>query len=295
LAHWVADLASRHPELSHIRIDGKVLRGSGDDAAGLRPLQLVSAWVDECRLVLGQVAADPDSNEITAIPKLLEILDLHGSLVTIDAAGCQSNIATAIVDGGGDYLLAVKGNQPTLEEEVSDAFLEAGENDYAGLDRAETQETNRGRQERRTCIVLPEVSVLSEAKKWPHVQGLVLVSTLRLDGDDEQGDVRYYITSRKASAAELLAATRGHWGIENRLHWVLDVTFGEDACRSHTGHSAQNLGVLRRLAVSLLQRAGGEESVKCRRLRACADNGYLEQVLQGGASPEPAKAKTSKQ
>jgi len=282
-ADWIAALAecgveSRRP----IPIDGKTVRRSGRRGRGLAPLHLVSAWAGANHVSLGQVAVDDKSNEITAIPRLLELLDLSGALVTIDAMGCQKEIAAKIVTGGGDYILAVKDNQPNLHQDIQDSFDSALETDFAGLDWsvARTEETNRGRQEVRECHVIVRPTGLRDAALWKGLTAICLVLCRRVVEGVESIEFRYYIGSFAGTAEEYLNAIRGHWGIENSLHWVLDVVFREDDSRHHAGNSCENLALLRKLAISLLkQEQTSDASLKTRRLRCGWDNDYLAKVL----------------
>jgi predicted transposase YbfD/YdcC len=282
-ADWIVALAecgveSRRP----IPIDGKTVRRSGRRGRGLAPLHLVSAWAGANHVSLGQVAVDDKSNEITAIPRLLELLDLSGALVTIDAMGCQKKIAAKIVTGGGDYILAVKDNQPNLHQDIQDSFDSALETDFAGLDWsvARTEETNRGRQEVRECHVIVRPTGLRDAALWKGLTAICLVLCRRVVEGVESIEFRYYIGSFAGTAEEYLNAIRGHWGIENSLHWVLDVVFREDDSRHHAGNSCENLALLRKLAISLLkQEQTSDASLKTRRLRCGWDNDYLAKVL----------------
>jgi predicted transposase YbfD/YdcC len=266
-----------------IPIDGKTARRSGRRGAGVAPLHLVSAWAGASHVTLGQVAVADKSNEITAIPRLLEVLDLKGALVTIDAMGCQKEIAAQVVDGGGDYLLAVKENHPHLYEDIDARFTEALETDYEGLEssvfRAEV-ESDRGRQTERECHVIVDPQGLRDAGLWKGLKAICMVLTVRVVEGIESVECRYYIGSFAGTAQEYLGAIRGHWGIENSLNWVLDVVFREDESRHHAGNSGENLASLRRLAISLLkQEESSRDSLKTRRLRCGWDNDYLAKVL----------------
>ena len=283
-ADWIAALAvsgvgCRRP----IPIDGKAARRSGRRGAGLGPLHLVSAWAGADHVTLGQVAVEDKSNEITAIPRLLEGLDLHGASVTIDAMGCQEGIATQVVDGGGDYLLAVKENHPHLYEGIDARFTEALETDYAGLESSvlrTEEESNRGRQETRECHGIFHPEGLRDAGLWEGLTAICMAPSRRVAEGIERIECRYYIGSFVGTAQEYLSAIRGHWGIENSLHWVLDVVFREDESRHHAGNSGENLAVPRRLAISLLkQEESSKDSLKTKRLRCGWDNEYLAKVL----------------
>jgi predicted transposase YbfD/YdcC len=266
----------------HIAIDGKTLRGSFDKAAGRNPLHLVSAWACEARLTLGQVAVDSKSNEITAIPLLLELLDLKGATVTIDAMGCQKEIAAKIISGGGDYVLALKGNHEKLHAAVDEAFTAALEANVRppGLCRQVTTETNRGRQERREYIVLPAPRSLPGFADWRGLATLVMVLRItRVDGQ-EKGEVHYFLSSLPPKVKALAKVIRQHWSIESQLHWVLDVTFSEDASRIRKQHAPQTSAMLRRLAVSILSADTSiKDTIRGKRYRACLNTDTLERIL----------------
>ena len=252
IQQWLEDLGREIGK--HIAIDGKTLRGSGDKAAQCNPLHLVSAWASEARLTLGQIAVDSKSNEITAIPLLLELLDLKGATVTIDAMGCQKEIAAKIVAGSGDYVLALKGNHEKLHAAVDEAFTAALEARVrpAGMARHTTTETNRGRQERREYTVLPVPASLSGSADWKGLQTLVMVLRITHADGQEKGDVSYFLSSLPPKVKMLAKVIRQHWRIESSLHWVLDVTFSEDKSRIRKQHAPQTSALLRRLAVSIL-------------------------------------------
>lgn len=265
-----------------IAIDGKVLRGAFEKASGGAFITMVSAWSTANGVVLGQVANEEHSNEITAIPKLLELLHLRGCLVTIDAAGCQTNIAEAIVNSGGDYLLSVRDNQPKLRESV-DATLDAAlakDTSPANLEYAETTEKNRGRTETRRCWVLPVDEAFPETARWTNLARIVRFESERtVDGKVTRG-ARIFITSRPLTAAQALTAVRGHWQIENKLHWTLDIAFREDDCRVRAENAAENFGVLRHVALNMLRGVqGAGVGVKNRRLVAGWDDAFLAKVL----------------
>ena len=245
---------------------------------------MVSAWATANHISLGQVVVDQKSNEITAIPKLLQILELSGCLVTIDAMGCQTEIAQGIVDAGADYVLAVKGNQPTLHDGIVDFFLDHLDDDFARakVSRHETDESGHGRQEERTYYVCPVPDDLPDRDRWPGLAAIGVAFGEGTRGGKPGSDVRYYILSKKLSARRFGAAVRGHWGIENRCHWQLDVTFGEDQSRIRKGHADANFSILRRTALSLLKNNQDSKlGIKNRRLAAAWDDSYLEQVLFG--------------
>ena len=266
----------------HIAIDGKTLRGSFDKAAARNPLHLVSAWAADARLTLGQIAVDGKSNEITAIPLLLELLDLKGATVTIDAMGCQKEIAAKIVAGEGDYVLALKENHPLLHDAVAKEFTAALEADDPppGMRRCVTVETNRGRKERREYMALPAPKSLPGFADWAGLATLVMV--LRISEIDrvEKFEISYYLSSLPPKVQALAKASRQHWSIENRLHWVLDVTFTEDASRIRKRHAPQTSAMLRRLAVSILSSdTSSKDSIRGKRYQACLSTDVLERIL----------------
>ncbi len=279
VARWMAAVCQT-VGWKQVAIDGKAVRGAPQNTFS-NCLHLVSAWATENRLILGQEAVADGSNEITAIPELLRVLDLAGALVTIDAAGCQSEIARQIRRQDGDYLLTVKGNQPTLQAAVQAVFDRACEVDFAGVryDTHALVESGHGRQEERYVTVIYDPEGLPA--EWPDVAAVVLVGRERKVKGKNTSTVHYYLTSRRGTAAQLGQAIRDHWGIENGLHWVLDVAFGEDSNRTRSGHAGANLGLVRRLALSLLKRDPAKGSIKTKRLSAALNDNYLLQILQG--------------
>jgi predicted transposase YbfD/YdcC len=277
LQQWLAALgAAVAGEV--VAIDGKTLRRSFNTAAGQSPLHLVSAWATEARLVLGQVAVEAKSNEITAIPLLLELLDLRGCIVTIDAMGCQTEIAAAIRAREADYVLAVKDNQPTLHRAVREAFLAHAEADFAdpSVRRLRTAGRGHGRAETREYVCAAAPAALVRGRRWKDLRSIGMVVRTRVVNGVASDEVAYYISSLPPKVRTFAKATRGHWGIENRLHWSLDVTFAEDRSRVRTDHGPANLGLLRRLALSILQRdTACKDSLRGKRLLA----GWDEQRL----------------
>jgi predicted transposase YbfD/YdcC len=271
------------PELRPIAIDGKTQRGSARRTVGQSPLHLVSAWSVENHLTLGQVATHAKSNEITAIPELLKFLDLEGAVVTIDAMGCQKDIAAGIVLGGGEYVLAAKDNHPHLCEDIKQAFEEVLEHGEPGVDFTEfvTEEVRSGREETRTCCVITNPSGIRDAGLWLKLTAICMVVSNRVVNGVLSTEVRYYIGSVNGTAEEYLKWVRGHWGIENSLHWVLDVCFREDEQRHWAGNSAENLSWLRKLALCLLkaEKCSKGKSIHSRRLLAGWKNEYLMSVL----------------
>jgi predicted transposase YbfD/YdcC len=281
---WVRETWPGRPEF--VALDGKTSRGSHDRHAGQAPLHLVSAFATTGRLVLGQEAVEDKSNETTAIPVLLERLaadgGLDGAIVSIDAIACNAVIATAIKDAGADYLLAVKGNQPTLRAEV-EAFFATAPAD--GLDVFVDHDKGHGRIEERSVTVAREVDWLTGERRFPGelrlpgAASIIKVQSRTELKDRGRFDTRYYISSAPLPAEAAAAAVRGHWGIENRLHWVLDVTFKEDQSRLRTGHGAKNMAVVRHFAINLVRAASDKKSLKLRRKLAGWDVEYLASLL----------------
>ena len=245
--------------LGHIAIDGKSVRGSGNTALEQSPLHMVSAWACEHSMVFAQITTDEKSNEITAIPKLLHCLPLKGSLVSTDAMGCQYKIANTIRAGGGSYLFGLKGNQAGLYDDVDTYVCDARQYDFSTLPHAHatTHEKNRGRIETRTARVITDINWLRERhKNWPHIQSLIVIERTRQSPSDTapQQEVHYYISDRHATPESWLRSIRNHWQVENTLHWTLDVSFAEDACQIHNPIGAENLAILRHLALNILKR-----------------------------------------
>jgi predicted transposase YbfD/YdcC len=267
-----------------LAIDGKTARRSFDAATARSALHMVSVWAVSQRLSIAQVAVESKSNEITAIPEVLKLVELCGAIVTIDALGCQVEIARAIVEGGGDYILAVKGNQPTLHDGVIDHFIGHMEDDFARVtvSRHETEEEGHGRVEHRTYYVLDAPPELPDAGRWEGLKqiGVAISDTTRAGKPCD--DVRYFILSKRLTARRFGTLVRGHWGIENSLHWQLDMSFDEDRNRARKDHAAANLAVLRRIALSLLKNeTSSKVGVKNRRMTAAWNIDYLHKVLFG--------------
>ena len=281
---WVRETWPDHP--NHVAIDGKTSRRSHNRAAGKAPLHLVSAFATTSRLVLGQEAVADKTNEITAIPLLLERLaakdGLKGALVSIDAIATNPTIATAIQDAGADYLLAVKSNQPTLRTEIESLFNDA---DPVDLDTTTDHDKGHGRIEQRTVTVARQVDWLDGDRRFPgevrlpNVATIVKVASRTELKDRCRFETRYYISSAVLGALRAAEAIRAHWAIENSLHWVLDVTFGDDQSRLRTGHGAKNMAVVRHFAINLVRTAKDKRSLKLRRKRAGWDPNYLAEIL----------------
>lgn len=273
-----------------VAIDGKALRHSFDTAKGKSALHLVSAWASANHLLLGQQAVADKSNEITAIPELLKLLDLQGALVTIDAMGCQKQIAADIVAAGADYVLAVKENQPTLYADLQRVFLDGLEEDFQGLEHHayRTAEQGHGRTEERHYHIVAVPEHLAEKHaEFAGLRSFGMVFSERQVGDGPMAcETRFYISSLRPQVKVFAGAVRGHWSVENNLHWVLDVAFQEDASRVRKDHGPENLGLVRRIALSLLKRAPTKKKVgiACKRKQAGWNDEFLVQVLLGEAA-----------
>lgn len=275
---WMADLCAA-TGLKAIAIDGKACRAApGDTFSGC--LHLVSAWASENGLILGQEAVADGSHEITAIPILLKALDLKKAVVTIDAAGCQKAIVEQIRQQGGDYLVSVKGNQRSLRAACVAALERAGETEFADCPMSATVEDGHGRHDERYVTVIRDVQGLPAG--WTDVGAVVVVGRERqVQGKKNTSTCHFYLTSLRCGAAKLGKLVRGHWGVENGLHWCLDIAFGEDQNRTRNTNAGANLGVIRRVAASLLKQDPGKGSIKTKRLNAAWDPQYLQRVLQG--------------
>lgn len=274
---WVNSLSAGEADL--IGIDGKTSRRSG--GAGQKPLHLVSAWADEQNLVLGQEATDEKSNEITAIPALLKRLDISGCLITIDAMGTQKNIARQVIDGDGDYLLAVKGNQGTLHDDIRTFFQQPPKtfviDDYSSVEK------NHGRIEQRRCRICTDIDWLEQRQDWKGLAAIVEVALTVEKKGTSTTYYRYYISSLAMTARAALYAVRSHWGIENKLHWVLDVIFKEDQARTRSGNGPKNMAIVRHIITNLLRQVAGKASLKVRRKKAAWSVDFLEKVLRQAA------------
>ncbi len=269
-----------------IAIDGKALRGTFERSTSKLAIRLVSAWATGNSLVLGQVKTAEKSNEITAIPCLLKLLEIEGCIVTIDAMGCQTEIVEQIVEQGADYCLSLKGNQGILHEEVREYFQWARAIDFKQLefDYAEAVEKDHGRIETRRCWSVSDVDWITAKAEWQGLRSICAVEAQRVEvtTNKQSIETRYFISSLESNAKALMRAVRKHWGVENSLHWVLDVAFGEDHCQIRKDHGAENFAILRHMALNLLKREKTSKvGVKIKRNKAGWDNTYLLKVLTG--------------
>ena len=272
-----------------IAIDGKVLRRSHDHGIGKAAIDMVSAWATKNHLVLGQVKVDEKSNEITAIPQLLKALNISGCIITIDAMGCQTEIAAEIISQGADYVLSLKGNQGNLFEDVKWLFddLEEGDYKYYTYDYHKTVNKGHGRIEIRECWTISDIDILCHLRGYKNWEKLKTVSRIRSQrwiGEEQSCEDRYHIASI-TGARPVLGAVRSHWGVENKLHWTLDMAFDEDRSRVRKGYGAENFAVLRHIALNLLkQEKSCKRSIRGKRLLAGWDEMYLRKVLEGFSS-----------
>jgi len=264
-----------------IAIDGKTSRRSGSKTKGKAAIHVVSAFAAHRRVVLGQVKVAEKSNEIIAIPKLLDLLTVEGAIITIDAMGCQREIARKIVEKKADYILALKGNQGTLREDVDLFVAEQQANGFKDteISRHETVDADHGRIETRTVTVIHDAAWLNHRHDWPGLKAVAIVESTRETGGKIATETRFYITSLTAPASQVGPAIRSHWSIENGLHWVLDMTFRDDECRVRTDHAPANLAVIRHLAQNLIRQAPGKESIRLRRKAAAWDDAYLVSLI----------------
>lgn len=267
-----------------VPVDGKTLRRSLDSKSNKAPIHMVSAWANTNRLVLGQVKTDAKSNEITAIPELLELLDIHGCIVTIDAMGCQKKIARQIVEGGGDYVLGLKGNQGSLLDAVEKTFSDAEQEDLDGpdFDFYQTEESGHGRHEVRSYFTTSLLDQLPNCQEWEGLKTIGAVLSKVTRNEKTTLECRYFISSIENNAKLFAKAVRSHWAIENSCHWVLDMAFREDESRVRKDHGPENLALLRHIALNLLrEEKTAKVGVKNKRLRAGWDDDYLAKVLSG--------------
>jgi len=273
---WVSVLAQLHPK-EVIAIDGKTIKGAKSN--GMKsPVHMVSAWANDNNLVLGQVKVTEKSNEITAIPKLLEVLSIKDTIVTIDAMGCQTTIAKKIIKKQADYILAVKGNQEQLHQDIKDEF-KFGKQIQFHL----CEELDHGRIETRKCSVITDFKFIETPCRWKNLTTVIKIESIREFKNSNRRTekaTRYYISSLLAKPEDFQNAIRSHWAIENKLHWTLDVAFSEDASRKRIGNASQNFSILNKIALNLLKNEKSSKvGVKSRRLKAGWDNHYLIKVL----------------
>jgi predicted transposase YbfD/YdcC len=276
---WVAALTGAPSDV--IAIDGKTLRRSYQKKGAKAPIHMVSAFAARQRLVLGQVKVADKSNEIVAIPALLAMMAIEGAIVTIDAMGCQREIAQQILDQKADYVLALKGNQGTLREDVEVFAAEQKANGFKDtkISRHETVDGDHGRIETRAYTAIHDVAWLQERHDWPGLRGVVMVESTREIADKIQRETRFYITSLAWLAIQLGPVVRSHWAVENSLHWVMDMTFRDDECRIRTEHAPANFTTLRHIALNLIRKAPGKESLRLKRKVAAWDDDFLASLI----------------
>jgi predicted transposase YbfD/YdcC len=279
---WVEGVREK-TEGEVIAIDGKTSRGSRDRKLGKSPLHMVSAWACANRLVLGQEATAEKSNEITAIPKLLELLELKGCIITIDAMGCQTAIARQIVDQQGDYVLGLKDNQPLLHEAVDDYFTLAKSNNFKGIRHDYTEETDKehGRLEIRRYWICEDLNTLPNPERWAGLRSIGMVERECINAEKITVEQRYFINSIAADATIFAHAVRAHWGIENRLHWRLDVVMREDDCRIKKDNSPAVMAMVRHLTLNLFENIPAKLSLKQKRFKAALSDDFREKVVFG--------------
>lgn len=272
---WVNSLKNKDITNEVIAIDGKTVRGSKDGFHGTKAIHLVNAWACSNELVLGQLIVDGKSNEITAIPILLDLLDIERSIITIDAMGTQREIASKIIENKADYILALKGNQGNLEEEVESIF-KVQKIDDEDIDI----EKNRGRIETRTCQIIRDLKFLDKKEDWTALKSIVKITSIREIGDKKTTEIRLYISSLEHSAKDINRYIRSHWAIENSLHYTLDMTFNEDRQRKRDKNAAENFSQAQKIALNLLKNENSTKmSIKTKRLKAAWDNQYLLKLL----------------
>lgn len=279
--HWTESLRRRIAQ-EIVALDGKTLRRSHDRRRGKGAIHLVSAWARENGLVLGQLKVADKSNEITAIPELLRALELTGCIVTIDAMGAQKQIAQEIVEAEADYVLALKGNHERLHEEVATFLRDARERKFKKVPHSflESVEKDHGRIETRRFWITEKIDWLEDRQKWEGLRSVGMVETIRELGAETSTETRFFLCSLPADAAQFARAARGHWSIENQLHWSLDVAFAEDQCRVRVGHAAENLAILRHLTLNLLKRdTTKKRGLKGKQKNAAWDHSYLLSLL----------------
>src|SRR6266404_546893 len=276
---WVASLTGAAAGV--IAIDGKTVRRSFQKKGAKAPIHMVSAFAARQRLVLGQVKVAEKSNEIVAIPALLDMLAIEGAIVSIDAMGCQREIADQILHQKADYVLALKGNQGTLREDVELFAAEQKDNGFKDtkITRHETVDGDHGRIETRTYIAIHDVDWLQERHDWPGLKGIVMVESTREIDDKVERETRFYITSLLMLANQLGPVIRSHWAVENSLHWVMDMIFRDDECRIRTDHAPANFATIKHMAHNLIRRAPGKDSLRLKRKVAAWDDDFLASLI----------------
>lgn len=280
---WVGSLTKFGPDI--VAVDGKTLRRPYQEGGGEAPIHMISAWSSRQRLVLGQAKVAEKSNEITAIPELLKLLTLKGAIVTIDAMGCQKEVAATIVEREADYVLALKGNQGTLSADVELFFAEQKACDFrdTAVSRHRTLEKSHGRIERRTYTATGDIAWLTKSHPgWKGLKSVVMVESMReIVGGKTESETRFYISALSADAERQGEAIRGHWGIENSHHWVMDMLFRDDECRIRTANAPANLATIKHMAGNLLRHGAGKQSLRVKRRLAAWDDDYLVSLIAG--------------
>ena len=271
---WTNNLQSTIPEL--ISIDGKTVRRSFDKSNNKSAIHMISAFASNTRIVLGQSKVDSKTNEITAIPKLLDLLIINGAIITIDAMGCQKNIAKKIIEKKGHYIFGLKGNQGNLLEDVKTYFTDK----EANFDYFEDIDKGHGRIEIRKCWTTSNIDWLYSKKKWANLCSIIKIESIRIMNEKKTKEIRYYITSLEANSKKILFAIRSHWAIENSLHWILDMTFREDESRIRKKNAPENMSIIRHVVLNLLQKADEKISIRRRRKKAGWSDEYLENILK---------------
>ena len=280
--NWVASLTKLGPDI--VAIDGKTLRRSYQAGGGKAPIHMISAWASRQRLVLGQIKVAAKSNEITAIPDLLDLLTLKGATVTIDAMGCQREIAAKIIAKDADYVLALKGNQSSLRNDVELFFTSHKESPFKDMtvSRHQTLEKSHGRIETRSVTALNQIDWLTKRHDWPGLKSIVMVESVReIIGGKTEHETRYYISSLAADAAQQGDAIRSHWGVEAH-HWVMDMVFRDDECRIRKANAPANFATVKHIASNLLRRAAGKKSLRVKRRLAAWNDSYLASLIAAG-------------
>jgi predicted transposase YbfD/YdcC len=280
---WVGSLTKLGPDI--VAIDGKTLRRAYQEGGAKAPIHMISAWSSRQRLVLGQAKVADKSNEITAIPDLLDLLTLKGAIVTIDAMGCQKEIAEKIKERGADYVLALKGNQGTLQQDVELFFTEQKARNFEDttISRHETLEKSHGRIETRTYTAIDDIAWLTERHDWSGLKSIVMVDSSReIIGGKTESETRFYISSLSADGERQGEAIRGHWGVENSHHWVMDMVFRDDECRIRKHNAPANFATIKHIASNLMRRAEGKQSMRVKRRLAAWDDDYLASLIAAG-------------